>query len=1111
MAVPKIKTVKPVVPEIYAYTTPEVPKHRGWTKIGYTEQEVKKRIEQQTHTAGLKYNIEWHMTAMYEDGSGDTFKDHDFHRYLRKLNIEREAGTEWFRIQPREAKYDLYEFKESRGKLEKESIQAGPYKLRAEQERAVQKTVDYMYSHEHGEFLWNAKPRFGKTLTVYDLVMRIHAKRVLVVTNRPAIANSWYEDYKKFVGSEKYAFVSNNSALRENHDDVLDSDDDLLVNCDYIEFESLQDLKGSVYFGGKFDKYKKISETEWDLLVIDEAHEGVDTSKTEVAFDHVHTKFTLHLSGTPFKALANEKFDEDAIYNWTYADEQNAKVTWGKVHDEWDENPYENLPQLNMYTYQMSEAIQEKVKKGICINDKFEEYAFDLNEFFSVSESGRFKHEVEVNKFLDALTTNEKYPFSTEELRNELKHTVWMMDRVDSVTALKRKLKNHPVFKDYEVIEATGKGNMMSEDEEKTSYDRVVKAIKEHDKTITLTVGQLTTGITIPEWTAVLMLSNLSSPSLYMQAAFRAQNPCLFQNGVEHYRKERAYVFDFDPARTLTVYEKFANDLSSETADGKGSVAHREDNIKQLLNFFPVIGEDDEGKMIELDAAQVLSIPRKIRSEEVVSRGFMSNFLFQNISNIFQAPKVVRDILNKFEAYAEPTSNGKNKDIEMNDDTASDLSLDENGNVVLSQEAVMNVTDHIFGNKCFEDIDTQLTDLLDEYTYSAEVNKSDEDIVLESLKEQFVAKVSTPLVVTLSDYDPSMKKKDLDKMSSKIENDISNKVEKVYRDREIRNNIIGMELDKKLDAAKSEEEVIKANEEASKAYEQANVSMRESLNKIAQEAPQNAAIEVVKELEINKRNKTKQEIEAGVRDHLRGFSRTVPLFLMAYGHKDTTLETFEIGIPEDVFLDVTSITVDEFKFLRDGGNIPDPDTGEETYYPGHLFDEMVFNDSVQLFMEKKERLSNYFNALNDEDIFDYIPPQKTNQVFTPKAVVVEMVDMLEKENPGCFDDPDHTFADLYMKSGQYIAEIVKRLFNSKHMQELYTDAEIRLRHIFAKQVYGLAPTEIIGRICREYVLGFSDEITITEDHLITLDAMEYADKEGELEKVLQEKFPELCE
>lgn len=277
------------------------------------------------------------------------------------------------------------DFREDHGIL-KTTDAVIPYKLREEQQRAVTMTVDYQAAHKDGEFLWNAKPRFGKTLSVYDFVQKTGAEKVLIVTNRPAIANSWFSDYAKFLGSESgYLFVSEVDALkgkrgvltREEYTHFLLGKDSENVKC--IEFVSLQDMKGSIYFGGQYDKLGEVANMEWDILVIDEAHEGVDTYKTDVAFDRIKRKFTLHLSGTPFKALANNKFADDAIYNWTYADEQKKKRDWDVSAEE--ENPYSTLPQLNLYTYQMSEIIKDELQQGIEIDGETEEYAFDLNEF----------------------------------------------------------------------------------------------------------------------------------------------------------------------------------------------------------------------------------------------------------------------------------------------------------------------------------------------------------------------------------------------------------------------------------------------------------------------------------------------------------------------------------------------------------------------------------------------------------------------------------------------------------------------------------------------------------------------------------------------------------
>lgn len=226
---------------------------------------------------------------------------------------------------------------------------------------------------------------------------------------------------------------------------------------------------------------------------------------------------------------------------------------------------------------------------------------------------------------------------------------------------------------------------------------------------------------------------------------------------------------------------------------------------------------------------------------------------------------------------------------------------------------------------------------------------------------------------------------------------------------------------------------------------------------------------------------------------------------MAYGNDSVTLATFDQVIPAKVFQEVTSITLAQFVFLRDGGDYTDEATGEAKHFGGHLFDPVVFDDSVKEFLRLRVKLADYFEESSTEDIFDYIPPQKTNQIFTPKWVVKKMVDMLEEENPGCFSLPDKTFADLYMKSGLYIAEIVKRLYQSEGLRRAFPDRNERLRHIFARQVYGLAPTEIIYKIATNFILGFDQDVTITDHHFRRLDALEYA-KAGTLEAELDKVF-----
>ena len=1102
----KLNTAKQAYPMIYAYSTPQIADHDGWTKIGYTEdQDVETRIKQQTHTSDTEARLEWKGTAIFDDGSFDRFTDHDFHAYLRKSGVENKKKTEWFHIDGPAGRSKFYDFKADRGILK--ALGTIPYTLRKEQTAAVEQTAKYYQSSQNGEFLWNAKPRFGKTLSVYDFCKRVGATSILIVTNRPAIANSWYSDYAQFMGEQSgYRFVSETDSLKEKPYVLSRAE---WLACDktgvkgYIEFVSLQDLKGSVYFGGHFDKLKEVRDNEWSVLVIDEAHEGVDTLKTDTAFDHIKRKFTLHLSGTPFKALANDKFHDGAIFNWTYADEQKAKRDW--TSEDGENNPYANLPRLNLYTYQMSEIVKDEMSRGIEIDGETEEYAFDLNEFFE-TKNGRFVHDESVSKFLDALTIQTKFPFSTEELRNELKHTFWLLNRVDSAKALAKKLEEHPVFSNYKIVLAAGDGKLDDSEETQKSYDKVREAIANHEKTITLSVGQLTTGVTIPEWTAVLMLSNVKSPALYMQAAFRAQNPCMFRENGNFYRKENAYVFDFDPARTLTIFEEFANDLSSDTANGKGDMDARKQHVRELLNFFPVIGEDEQGEMIALDAEKVLSIPRKIRSQEVVRRGFMSNYLFQNISGIFNAPQEVIDIISQFTPVEEP----KSKEIPITPETKDELNIDpETGEVEIPQEHIIGTATDIFGDKIYgavEDgtFDTQIKDAFENAsTKTPEETRTAFDEFKEKFKEETVKGI---IDIAKEKYQGNIKASDAKSLEKGLSGQFERTAEKVYNNYQIEQKIAEKD---RLEAMRSRHETGKTEAEIEEEFEQKKqdlqANLQDQLSNTVKTFIETSTQDVVETVEKKIKEREKTGIEDSVRDHLRGFSRTIPSFLMAYGNDTVTLATFDAVIPNPVFLEVTSITLDQFRFLRDGGKYKDAETGEEKEFAGNLFDPVVFDDSVKEFLRLKKKLADYFDEKSIEDIFDYIPPQKTNQIFTPKTMVKKMVDMLETENPGCFDDPDKTFIDLYMKSGIYITEIVKRLYQSERMKEQFPDQKERLRHIFEKQVYGLAPTEIIYHIALSYILGFNEDTKDIKHNFRQLDALPYA-KEGTLQEKLDELF-----
>lgn len=1082
MAEVNIKTTKFVYPQIYAYTLPDIDEDQGWIKIGYTERKnVDERIAEQTHTAAinLPYNKLWAEPAKFYD-SDKWFKDKELHAYLRKFKkVSQRVKTEWFYYDghPEKAHEDFEAFIHDN---KDQSNQHFEYQLRQEQENAVEQTLKYFKSHTQASFLWNAKPRFGKTLTTYDLAKRMGAKNVLVVTNRPAIANSWFDDFEKFIAWQtKYKFVSTADTLknrpvltRDEYVDLLLKDDDI----GQIAFISLQDLKGSRSFGGDYDKLAWVKEMKkgWDLLVIDESHEGVDTFKTDVAFENITREHTLYLSGTPFKALATGKFSDDQIYNWTYANEQNAKNEWNNSEGH---NPYEKLPKLNLFSYQMSQMITEEVNQGAEIDGTNLDYAFDLNEFFSTNESGKFIHEADVKKWISTLTHNEKYPFSTNELRSELKHTFWLLDRVASAKALEKILEADPVFENYKIILAAGTGRSNEDDQtlNQSSYERVKDAIANNDKTITLSVGQLTTGVTIPQWTAVMMLSNMKSPAQYMQAAFRSQNPWTFEVNQKWHQKENAYVFDFAPERTLSIYDEFANDLSQKTANGGGTTDKRKANIQTLLNFFPVIAEDNQGKMVALDVSQVLTIPKTIKAKEVVRRGFMSNLLFQNVSGIF-ASAGAREILEQLN----PVDVGKTvprKTDEVID--TKDVQVDANDEPIVNSDLVVAQTKAHFGEKVFADIESATNGAISE----------DKPNLSTTVAKTFIAETGDVAKDIAREHGINVKT--AEQVVKHHANVIAREVAVVESQNKIKNYETEVAFKKAISEAKDDQDKIN---EAKNDYEITKRKNAEEFEKNvvstvtakSKELAQNTTQDILKKVEEKKKN----TVEDDIRARLRGFARTIPSFLMAYGTPTTELKTFDQTIKDDVFKEVTGITLDQFRTLRD------------TY---NFFDPIVFDESIQEFLQKKQELANYFDESQKEDIFDYIPPQQTNQIFTPKKVVKMMVDKLEEETPGIFENPNKTFADLYIKSGLYLTEIVKRLYTG--LAEQIPDEDARIKHILEHQIYGFAPSEIIYHIARNFIFGFDGSANgIDDSHVIYLDTTPYAMGNGDFESKCDELF-----
>lgn len=1059
MPSPKISTFREITPLIYSWQTPDVPKYDGWEKIGYTEQEsADARIAQQASQLSVQKQKLWSRRALFTSEAGGRFTDKDFHAYLKQQGVERETQpkrTEWHHFAPA-PKSSLEYFNDFAGQDFPDppgSDGEEDYTLRAEQQAAVDQAVA-AFTGGKDEVLWNAKPRFGKTLATYDLMRTLDVRKVLIVTNRPAIANSWFDDFTCFIGHQTtYRFVSDSPSLagrtpmtrkqwRAYSISHLDEDPRI------VEFLSLQDLKGSHYFGGSYDKLRHIAQFDWDLLVIDEAHEGIDTTKTDVAFDQIKRRWTLHLSGTPFKALAAGKFGEDQIFNWTYEDEQTSREKWGGG----EENPYAALPTLNLLTYQISRMITDRLAEGVAIDEDEAniDYTFDLNEFFATKDNGFFEHEAEVIKFLDCMATNEKYPFSTPELRDEIRHSFWLLNRVASAKALERLLKNHEVFKDYTVILAAGDGRSDDDTDPVAagkSLDKVRAAIAEAEqsdgKTITLSVGQLTTGVTVPEWTAVIMLTDLSSPALYMQAAFRSQNPCTFERAGHVFQKQNAYIFDFAPERTLTIFDAFANNLHPNPSGDRGV---REENIRRLLNFFPVLGEDADGQMIELDATQVLTFPQVFKAREVVRRGFLSNLLFANVAGIFRYSERVKEILDKL-----PTAKqGKTKAGEPIEIPQPPPITDPDGNVRVDVETVINPKVAALGKPVYsiEDIPTVDPDT-PVHTAAAKIAKTVTEHTRqkrEELKEEY-----------------GLTKTQVERDEKRTEQTIKDQVERAYTEHHIANK----HLDDKLKNAPTEAAAHAI--EATRA--QNEQSFKASILAIVEKAMDSIVPEVVTREETKKGQKQADKAMDDARSHLRGFARTIPMFLMAYGDGSIRLSNLDDYTPDDVFEEITGITEAEFRLLRDGQEITE-ENGAVTKIPG-LFDEAVFDQAIQEFLNKKAELADYFDDALTEDIFAYIPQQKTSLVFTPKAVVTKMVDILEDKNPGIFTDPTKTFADLFSTAGLFLMELVRRLDTG--LAKEISDQDERLRHILTKQVFEMSHNEILHCITIEAVSGGVEE------------------------------------
>ena len=609
------------------------------------------RIKQEVGTVSVRYTLLHTELAVRTVGNYlAAFSDKDVQKVLMNSGIHKvqpngKTGAEWFATNIETAKAAIKALKEGKSSLSSADIAKNtPHEMiefREEQIDAVNKTLRTFKKDD--EMLWYAKMRFGKTLTALEVIRRNQYRRVIIVTHRPVVDDGWSDDFKKvfFPGNSEhdYYYERKTKDSAYTFDEKTDSENDLKIrnhdkNGDhFIYFASMQDLRGSQIVGGNFNKNNAVFALDWDLIVIDEAHEGTQTKLGDnvvKALKKEHTK-VLALSGTPFNLL--DKFGEDNVYTWDYVMEQKKKTEWDLAHYG-DHNPYADLPKMHIYTYDLG----EKLKKYI--SDDYGTKAFNFREFFRVwykgpngnrelpknAVEGKFVHENDVNAFLDLMVTedaNSGYPYSTKEYRDMFRHTLWMVPGVKEAKALSELLRSHPVFKNFGIANVAGEGDKYEEEHSNDALELVRKTIEENDYSITLSCGKLTTGVTVKEWTAVLMLSGSYSTAAaqYMQTIFRVQSA----GAIDGKQKTDCYVFDFAPDRTLKVLTETVH-LSRKP--GKSQQKRRE-AMTEFLNYCPVIaiaGSKTKTYSVESMMEQI----KQIYAERAVNSGFEDESLYND-------------------------------------------------------------------------------------------------------------------------------------------------------------------------------------------------------------------------------------------------------------------------------------------------------------------------------------------------------------------------------------------------------------------------------------------------------------------------------------------------
>ena len=689
-------------PTIYAYKLIDVKNKENLLKVGYTDRDAKTRVKEQIGATHLKFEIVLETEAIKEDGS--TFSDHDVHRFLKTKGFENIEG-EWFKCSLNDIKSAILQIKAGNENIQNRTQNFG---LRPEQKEAIEKTSQYFKNYilenpnKAPHFLWNAKMRFGKTFTTYKLAQKMNWNKILVLTFKPAVQNAWQEDLNSHVDFVNWQFISNNSLGFEEIDSKKP----------FVCFGSFQDYLGKNSVGGIKAKNEWVHSINWDCVVFDEYHYGAwresakelfeaeDDKKEKIYaqgegieyFDEdimpITTKAYLYLSGTPFRAIESGEFIEEQIYNWTYSDEQKAKNSWIG-----ENNPYSSLPRMVMLTYQLPDQIKE-----IALGGEFNQ--FDLNIFFSASgekENAKFLYENEVQKWLDLIrgsfsetsidslkqgAKKPPLPFSDANLLDILTHTFWFLPTVSSCFAMSNLMKkrNNIFYHDYEIVVAAGSSAGIGV----KALEPVQKAMSKNPlktKTITLSCGKLTTGVSVKPWSGIFMLRNTSSPETYFQAAFRVQTPWTIKNpeGNNPNRvdilKQECYVFDFAPERALRQIAEYSTRLDINESNPEKQVA-------QFIEFLPVLAYDGSS-MKQIDAAGILDIAMSGTTATLLARRWESALLvnvdnntlakiiknenamnaLMNIEGFRSLNKDIETIINKSEAVKKKKKDANEKEL----------------------------------------------------------------------------------------------------------------------------------------------------------------------------------------------------------------------------------------------------------------------------------------------------------------------------------------------------------------------------------------------------------------------------------------------------------------